>query len=139
MLRGWVDDESAFDKLIELYEEKEEGSPLFAFEVTMQNHGGYSKEYEDLTNEIQFSDAGEDLRSVHQVQIEATEKYLTLIKKTDEAFENLIDYFQDEDEKTIILMCHPGHPEIRIRWSPVWKLLLPSLIKLPWKNSNVSS
>lgn len=81
LLRGWVDDESAFDKLIELYEEKEEGSPLFAFEVTMQNHGGYSKEYEDLTNEIQFSDAGEDLRSVHQVQIEATEKYLTLIKK----------------------------------------------------------
>ncbi|MFQ9393373.1 MAG: hypothetical protein ACLR2E_03150 [Lachnospiraceae bacterium] len=23
-------------------------SPLFAFEVTMQNHGGYSKEYTDL-------------------------------------------------------------------------------------------
>ena len=110
MLRGWVDDESAFDKLIELYEEKEEGSPLFAFEVTMQNHGGYSKEYEDLTNEIQFSDAGEDLRSVHQVQIEATEKYLTLIKKTDEAFENLIDYFQDEDEKTIILMFGDHQP-----------------------------
>ena len=110
LLRGWVDDESAFDKLIELYEEKEEGSPLFAFEVTMQNHGGYSKEYEDLTNEIQFSDAGEDLRSVHQVQIEATEKYLTLIKKTDEAFENLIDYFQDEDEKTIILMFGDHQP-----------------------------
>ena len=76
----------------------------------MQNHGGYSKEYEDLTNEIQFSDAGEDLRSVHQVQIEATEKYLTLIKKTDEAFENLIDYFQDEDEKTIILMFGDHQP-----------------------------
>lgn len=110
LLRGWVDDESAFDKLIELYEEKEEGSPLFAFEVTMQNHGGYSKEYEDLTNEIRFSDAGEDLRSVHQVQIEATEKYLTLIKKTDEAFENLIDYFRDEDEKTIILMFGDHQP-----------------------------
>ena len=103
LLRGWVDDESAFDKLIELYEEKEEGSPLFAFEVTMQNHGGYSKEYEDLTNEIQFSDAGEDLRSVHQVQIEATEKYLTLIKKTDEADRSMTDIFKFH------MGCFPGN------------------------------
>ena len=44
-LRGYVDDRSAFEKLIELYEDKEENERLFAFEVTMQNHGGYSKEY----------------------------------------------------------------------------------------------
>ena len=35
-------------KLTELYQERKGESPLFAFEVTMQNHGGYSKEYADL-------------------------------------------------------------------------------------------
>ena len=110
LLRGWVDDASAFERLIDLYEEKEADTPLFAFEVTMQNHGGYSKEYEDLTNEIQFEDASETLRSVHTVQTEATEKYLTLIKKTDEAFQDLIEYFAGQDEKTIILMFGDHQP-----------------------------
>ena len=110
LLRGWVDDKSAFDKLIELYETKEKDSPLFAFEVTMQNHGGYSNEYEDLTNEIQFTDAAEEMRSVHRVQTEATEKYLTLIKKTDDAFRELIEYFKEQDEKTIIVMFGDHQP-----------------------------
>lgn len=110
LLRGWVNDQSAFDKLIELYEEKEEDTPLFAFEVTMQNHGGYSKEYEDLSNDIQFADAPESVRTIHKVQTEATEKYLTLIKKTDEAFQQLVEYFEDQDEKTIILMFGDHQP-----------------------------
>lgn len=110
LLRGWVDDESAFQRLIQLYEEKEEGKPLFAFEVTMQNHGGYSKEYADLTNEIKILNIPEEVRKIHHVQIEATEKYLTLIKKTDEAFERLLDYFKEQDEKTIILMFGDHQP-----------------------------
>lgn len=109
-LRGWVDDRSSFQKLIQLYEEKEPGTPLFAFEVTMQNHGGYSKEYEDLTNEIKFMDLPDSIRSVHRLQIESTEKYLTLLKKTDEAFEELISYFSAQDEKTIILMFGDHQP-----------------------------
>lgn len=110
LLRGWVDDASAFDKLEELYEEKEKGTPLFAFEVTMQNHGGYSKEYDDLTNEIQLAGVSDDTRRIHHVQIEAAEKYLTLLKKTDEAFEDLIGYFENQQEKTIILMFGDHQP-----------------------------
>lgn len=110
LLRGWVDDESAFQKLIELYEQKDEGTPLFAFEVTMQNHGGYSKEYADLTNEIQIVSLSEEIRNFHKVQTEATEKYLTLIKKSDEAFRELIEYFEKQDEKTLILMFGDHQP-----------------------------
>lgn len=110
LLRGWVDDASAFERLIRLYEEKEDGTPLFAFEVTMQNHGGYSKEYEDLTNEIQFENVPEAMRTVHTVQTEAAEKYLTLIRKTDEAFQELIEYFEAQDEKTIVLMFGDHQP-----------------------------
>lgn len=106
-LRGYVDDKSAFDKVIELYEGKGEGERLFAFEVTMQNHGGYSKEYEDLDAEIFLTDIPESSKNT---QVRATEKYLTLIKKTDEAFEELIRYFENQDEKTIILMFGDHQP-----------------------------
>lgn len=107
LLRGWVDDESAFDKLIELYEEKEEGEKLFAFEVTMQNHGGYSKEYADLSAEIRLTGYPEEMRSI---QVQAAEKYLTLMKKTDEAFQRLVEYFEHEQEPTLILMFGDHQP-----------------------------
>lgn len=104
-LRGYVDDASAFQKLIQLYEEKEEGEKLFAFEVTMQNHGGYSKEYPDLQPEIFLTEA-----EYTSTQIESTEKYLTLIRRTDEAFEELLSYFAEEEEKTVVVMFGDHQP-----------------------------
>ena len=38
-VRDYVSDASCADKIIQLYEQKEEGRPLFVFNVTMQNHG----------------------------------------------------------------------------------------------------
>lgn len=43
-LRGYISDKSAFDKIIEQYEIGKNQGSQFIFEVTMQNHGGYSKE-----------------------------------------------------------------------------------------------
>lgn len=106
-LRGYIDDKSAFEKLIELYEGKAADEKLFAFEVTMQNHGGYSKEYEDLEAEIFLTDIEEDRKGT---QVRATEKYLTLMKRTDDAFKELIEYFEAQDEKTIILMFGDHQP-----------------------------
>lgn len=106
-LRGYVDDASAFRKLIELYEEKEAGERLFAFEVTMQNHGGYSKEYADLSPEVLLTGMPEENKGT---QVHATEKYLTLIKKTDEAFQELLEYFEGQGEKTIVVMFGDHQP-----------------------------
>lgn len=118
-LRGYVDDRSAFEKLMELYEDKEENERLFAFEVTMQNHGGYSKEYPDLEPEILLSDIPEEQKGT---QIHATEKYLTLVKKTDEAFEELLQYFSNQNEKTIILMFGDHQPSDYI-CNPILRML----------------
>lgn len=117
-LRGWVDDKSAFEKLIELYEEKESQEPLFAFEVTMQNHGGYSKEYADLEPEIRLTGYPESLRGI---QVEAVEKYLTLIRRTDQAFRELTEYFEKE-EPTLILMFGDHQPSDYIS-NPILRLL----------------
>ncbi len=107
LLRGWVDDESAFEKIVELYENKGADEKLFAFEVTMQNHGGYSKEYADLTAQIRLTGYPAQMRDL---QVEATEKYLTLIKRTDEAFQKLVEYFEAQDEPTVILMFGDHQP-----------------------------
>lgn len=117
-LRGYVDDPSAFRKLIELYEERKGGQPLFAFEVTMQNHGGYSKEYEDLFPDIKISEyVGRETTST-----QATEKYLTLIQKTDTAFRELIEYFKEQKEPTVILMFGDHQPSDYI-CNPILRLM----------------
>lgn len=104
-IRDYVSDESAFHKIIELYEEKKSDERLFAFEVTMQNHGGYSKETPGFEPTVHLPQLENKTTSVI-----AAEKYLTLMKKSDVAFENLVNYFEKQEEKTIILMFGDHQP-----------------------------
>lgn len=106
LLRGYVDDASAYQKLIDLYETKKEDQPMFAFEVTMQNHGGYSKEYTDLFPDIKI----EEYIGRETTSTQSTEKYLTLIQKSDQAFEELVSYFEQQEEPTMILMFGDHQP-----------------------------
>lgn len=104
-IRNYVSDESAFQKIIDLYEEKHAEDRLFVFEVTMQNHGGYSKDTDDFTESVYLTD--EDSKGT---QVRAAEKYLTLIQESDRAFQNLTEYFADQNEPTIILMFGDHQP-----------------------------
>ena len=47
--RGHVSDASIYDKIIDMYENWDSDEPLFAFVVTMQNHGGFSSSNFDYT------------------------------------------------------------------------------------------
>lgn len=105
-LRGYIDDKSAFDKIIEVFEDREDPQQSqFIFEVTMQNHGGYSKETGDFHEEIRLTDL-----TYSNTQTKAAEKYLTLIKKTDDALKELIGYFEKVDEPVIIVMFGDHQP-----------------------------
>lgn len=99
-VRKYVSDNSCVDKIIELYEKKEAGKPLFVFNVTMQNHGGYSDTYDNFTPDI----------TVDGVQNEALSQYLSLIKLSDQALEKLISYFKEADEKTIVVFFGDHQP-----------------------------
>ena len=99
-LRSYYSDEACVDKLIALYEEKEEGQPLFVFNVTMQNHSGYDEEFDNFTPDI----------TVDGISSKALSTYLSLIKKTDEAFEKLVSYFENADEDTIIVFFGDHQP-----------------------------
>lgn len=97
----YVTDEESYKKIIEIFEATDE--PLFVFNVTMQNHGGYETGF-----------FGENVISIPGMEGEFpdVEEYLTLIKKSDEAFQILIDYFSQVEEPTIIVMFGDHQPKI---------------------------
>lgn len=93
LMRWCESDEAAYRKVTELYEEQE--GKLFIFLVTMQNHGGYSGEYDDFQNTVKLN-YGEDYAQAEQ--------YLSLLQESDRAFEGLVEYFSEVEEPTMIVM-----------------------------------
>ncbi len=98
-LRGYPTDLSTYEYVISQFEEKDNDEKLFEFIVTMQNHSGYDLEGMDST--VFLTDIDDCPR---------VEQYLTLIKKSDEALEYLISYFENYEEKTIILLFGDHQP-----------------------------
>lgn len=99
---GYVSDQSDFDQVIWEFEHKEEGQPLFLFNVTIQNHGSYT--VKDYPTQVQLAD--------QPGQYPMAEQYLTLASKTDAAFRKLVDYFSQCDEPTLIVMFGDHQPSV---------------------------
>ncbi len=100
-LRKYISDACHFEKIISLYEDKEPGTPLFSFNVTMQNHSGYSNDY---NNGMAVDVTADGIFSFY------LNNYLSLLKYTDEAFEDLLAYFSQAEEDTIILFFGDHQP-----------------------------
>lgn len=98
-VRKYISDASDMQHIIETYEKKEAGKPAFIFNVTMQNHGGYTDVYPNFENDIQA-----------QYNSDALNQYLSLIRKTDAALEDLVSYFSKADEKTVIVFFGDHQP-----------------------------
>lgn len=107
-LRNYVSDRGAFDKVIETFEEKEEDERQFIFLVTMQNHSGYAPKSTDngFSEEVMLTDA-----PIQTPAVVAAERYLTLIRESDRAFQELIEYFEKNvTEPTVIVMFGDHEP-----------------------------
>lgn len=109
-LREFYTDECNFNEIIWYFEHKEEGLPLFLFDVTIQNHGGYDYRGE-METPISILTVGEtpveEVDNVYNV-----ETYLNLVKITDDAFAGLISYFETVEEPVIICMFGDHQPRI---------------------------
>lgn len=99
-VREYISDETSFDKIIETYENKPDGQPAFIFNVTMQNHGGYTNTYFGFDNTV----------TADKLNNSALDQYLSLIKLTDEDLKSLIEYFSNVDEKTIVVFFGDHQP-----------------------------
>lgn len=99
---GLTSDLSSYNQVIYEYEHRDKDTPLFLFNVTIQNHGGY--EDEDYETTVQIEEAPGEYPQ--------TEQYLSLTKKSDEALEYLIDYFSEQEEPVVILFFGDHWPNL---------------------------
>lgn len=99
-LRWCISDEASYRELIDLYENKGEES-LFTFLVTMQNHGGYNWEEYEANVSLDYEE-----------DYPLAEQYLSLIQETDRAFAELVNYFEQIQEPTMIVMFGDHLPNI---------------------------
>lgn len=98
-VRKYVSDESDMQHIIDTFENKERGKPAFIFNVTMQNHGGYTDLYPDFINGIQSGYESQPL-----------DQYLSLVHLSDQALEKLVNYFSGVEEKTLIVFFGDHQP-----------------------------
>lgn len=104
LIRQYVSDAYNYDVLIEDFENRDKSVPYFAFNVTMQNHGGYTTSASNFNESIYAT-------SVSKKYIKA-DKYLSLVKESDNAFKELIEYFNSIDEPTVICMFGDHQPSV---------------------------
>lgn len=104
LLRQYISDSYNYQLIIEDYENRDKSQPYFAFNVTMQNHGGYTTSCVNFDESIYAT-------SVSKKYTKAN-KYLSLVKASDDAFKELVEYFQNVDEPTIICMFGDHQPSV---------------------------
>lgn len=98
-IRNYISDQSLADRIIQEYEKHQEEAegPLMSYNVSIQNHGGYySSNVKHMEMNVQVLNEGID-------RIKA-EIYVNLIRETDRMFRNLVTYFEQQEEPTVILM-----------------------------------
>lgn len=105
-IRNFISDKTDMEQITKDYEKARSKSsdPFYLFNVTVQNHGGYVGNRGFVDTDIQVTNS--------MLSSDEVEQYVTLAKKSDEAFEELIKYFEKVDEPTIIVMFGDHQPPL---------------------------
>lgn len=104
LIRQYISDSYDYKLLIRDYEQRDKSVPFFCFNVTMQNHGGYTTSCVNFDESIYAT-------SVSKPYTKAN-KYLSLVKASDNAFKELVEYFKNVDEPTVICMFGDHQPSV---------------------------
>lgn len=104
-MRNYITDQTSYENVVRRYEEKEDGEPLFIFNVTMQNHSAYNVPWTGLDKTVWLTGDMEGRYST-------VDQYLSLLRQSDSALEYLINYFSQVEEPTMILMFGDHQPQV---------------------------
>ena len=103
LIRSYISDKSDYE-MIYRATEAEEG-PLFFFNVTMQNHSGYAQGWNNLPHHITLPE--------HQKSADRTaEQFFSLMKESDLALEELITYYSQCEEPTMVVFFGDHQPPL---------------------------
>lgn len=108
-VRQFISDKSAFERIIEEYEKNKEEGPLFTFCVTIQNHADFSKRWDNEAYDLQ-------IENFQDYDFPYAENYFSLLRESDDALKELIEYFQQVEEPTIIVFFGDHLPQLDYRF-----------------------
>ncbi len=103
--RPYATDEFCYEKMLADYENMGDG-PRMQYILTIQNHGGWdlNPENEDIVRSItDFGDYTDDMN-----------EFLSCVRKSDEAFKKLTEYFENSDRDVIICMVGDHAPSFAV-------------------------
>lgn len=104
LVRDYVGDMENYLKIEELFEKKAPGSRLCLFNVTMQNHNPYDNMNYQFENPVHITNFSADMTA---------NQYLSLMKMSDNALEELISYFEGVEEPVMIVLFGDHQPHLK--------------------------
>lgn len=104
-MRNNATDQCTYDNITHDYEQqrKSTDAPYFGYTMTIQNHSSY---------DVPFDNFDDKRIVVENADAPDLGYYLSLIKYSDEMFENLINYYKNTDEPTVIFLTGDHQPRI---------------------------
>lgn len=103
MREAYVTDSSNYQEVIRQFENKGDDK-LFLFNVTIQNHGGYQLNTADIPKWVSLRGG--------IGRFPETEQYLSIMHASDKALQELITYFENVDEPTMIVFFGDHQPSV---------------------------
>ena len=101
-IRNYVSDLSDYEQLFRWTEEND--GPTMIFNVTMQNHSGYSQGWNNLSGDVNVT-GGAKSSSI-------TTQYFSLMKESDQAIQALVEHYSQVEEKTLIVFFGDHQPPL---------------------------
>ncbi len=102
LIRHYISDKSDYEMI---YRSTEAEDQSFFFNVTMQNHSGYAQGWNNLDMTI---DLPENLKDADR----SAQQYFCLMEESDRALEELITYYSQCDEPTMIVFFGDHQPPL---------------------------
>lgn len=99
----YISDWANYAMIKKIYEDRGD-QPLFIHNVTIQNHGPFYGDISGYEDHITL----EGLEGYYP----AVEQYLTMVLETDKATEDLIRYFEDQEEPVAVIIFGDHHPKL---------------------------
>lgn len=102
MIRKYISDEEMYQKIIERYSNRKVNEKLFIMSISMQNHGGYTTDYDNF--EEKYYKIGRSYTDANQ--------YFSLIRESDDALRDFINYFSNVEEPVEIIFFGDHQPSL---------------------------
>ncbi len=94
-----ISDAETYKKIIEIFENNKDNGPLFIFDMTMQNHGGFA--YLDLEPTVHITN----------FDFYFAEVYMSLVEQSVKSYTELTSYFDNVDEPVMIVFLGDHQPK----------------------------